>query len=71
MGGSPFLVAISIRKVCGGNRTRKGADTHQVLSTAARTARQRRPDPLMLIAEMLRAREPADPEAFGLPAPPA
>ncbi len=30
--------AVVIRKVCGGNRTRKGADTQQVLSTVVRTA---------------------------------
>ena len=63
--------AVVIRKVCGGNRTRKGADTQQVLSTVVRTARQRRLDLPTLTAEMLRAREPAIPEAFGLPPPPA
>ena len=63
--------AVVIRKVCGGNRTRKGADTQQVLSTVVRTARQRGLDLPPLIAEMSRAREPAVPEAFGLPPPPA
>ncbi len=63
--------AVVIRKVCGGNRTRKGADTQQVLSSVVRTARQRGLDPPDLIAEMLHAREPAVPEAFGLPPPPA
>ena len=63
--------AVVIRKVCGGNRTRKGADTQQVLSTVVRTARQRRLDLPTLTAEMLRTREPAVPEAFGLPPPPA
>ena len=63
--------AVVIRKVCGGNRTRKGADTQQVLSTVVRTARQRGLDLPTLTAEMLRAREPAIPEAFGLPPPPA
>ena len=63
--------AVVIRKVCGGNRTRKGADTQQVLSTVVRTARQRRLDLPTLTAEILRAREPAIPEAFGLPPPPA
>ena len=60
-----------IRKVCGGNRTRKGADTQQVLSTVVRTARQRGLDLPTLTAEILRAREPVVPEAFGLPPPPA
>ncbi len=63
--------AVVIRKVCGGNRTRKGADTQQVLSTVVRTARQRGLDLPPLIAEMSRAREPAVPEAFGLSPPPA
>ena len=63
--------AVVIRKVCGGNRTRKGADTQQVLSTVVRTVSQRRLDLPMLTAEMLRAREPTIPEAFGLPPPPA
>ena len=60
-----------IRKVCGGNRTRKGADTQQVLSSVVRTVRQRGLDLPALTAEILRAREPAVPEAFGLPPPPA
>ena len=63
--------AVVIRKVCGGNRTRKGADTQQVLSTVVRTPRQRGLDLPPLIAEMLRARETLVPEAFGLPPPPA
>ena len=62
--------AVVIRKVCGGNRTRKGADTQQVLSTVVRTARQRNIDLPPLITEMSRARKPAVPEAFGLPPPP-
>ena len=32
--------AVVIRKVCGGNRTRRGADTQQVLSSVVRTARR-------------------------------
>ena len=63
--------AVVIRKVCGGNRTRKGADTQQVLSTVVRTVRQRGLDLPTLTAEMLRAPELATPEAFGLPPPPA
>ncbi len=60
-----------IRKVCGGNRTREGADTQRVLSTVVRTARQRGLDLPALFAETMRAREPAVPDAFGLPPPPA
>ena len=36
--------AVVTRKVCGGNRTRKGADTQQVLASVVRTARQRNLD---------------------------
>ena len=61
--------AVVIRKVCGGNRTRKGADTQQVLSTVVRVARQRGLDLPPLVAEMSRAREPAVPEALRLPSP--
>ena len=37
--------AVVTRKVCGGNRTRKGADTQQVLASVVRTARQRKTRP--------------------------
>ena len=63
--------AVVIRKVCGGNRTRHGADTQQVLASIVRSARQRRLDLPPLIAAMLRAPEPAVPELLGLPPPPA
>ena len=51
--------AVVIRKVCGGNRTRRGADTQQVLSSVVRTARQRGLDVPGLFAEMLRAPAPS------------
>ncbi len=63
--------AVVIRKVCGGNRTRHGADTQQVLASVVRTARQRHLDLPPLIATMLRATDPVVPDAFGLPPPPA
>ena len=63
--------AVVIRKVCGGNRTRKGADTQQVLASVVRTARQRHLDLPPLIATMLRATGPVVPDVFGLPPPPA
>ena len=67
--------AVVTRKVCGGNRTRKGADTQQVLSSVVRTARQRALDLASLVATMLRAPEPAlepvVPEVLGLPPPTA
>ena len=62
--------AVVIRKVCGGNRTRHGADTQQVLASVVRTARQRNLDLPPLIAAMLRAAEPVVPELLGLPPPP-
>ena len=63
--------AVVIRKVCGGNRTRKGADTQQVLASVVRTARQRNLDLPALFATMLRAPDSIVPDAFGLPPPPA
>ena len=63
--------AVVIRKVCGGNRTRKGADTQQVLASVVRTARQRNVDLPALFATMLRAPEPIVPDVFGLPPPSA
>ena len=44
--------------VCGGNRTRHGADSQQVLASVVRTARQRDLDLPPLIATMLRATGP-------------
>ena len=63
--------AVVTRKVCGGNRTRKGADTQQVLASVVRTARQRNLDLPALFATMLRAAAPVVPDEFGLPPPPA
>ena len=63
--------AVVIRKVCGGNRTRKGADTQHVLASVVRTARQRNVDLPALFATMLRAPEPIVPDVFGLPPPSA
>ena len=63
--------AVVIRRVGGGNRTRKGADTQQVLASVVRTARQRSLDLPALFATMLRAPEPIVPNVFGLPPPSA
>ena len=63
--------AVVTRKVCGGNRSRKGADTQQVLASVVRTARQRDLDVPALIATMLRASDPLVPDELGLPPPPA
>ena len=63
--------AVVIRKVCGGNRTRHGADTQQVLASVVRTP------PLngtstcrRWVATMLRAPVRIVPDLFGLPPPP-
>ena len=61
--------AVATRKVCGGNRTRRGADTQQVLASVMRTARQRHLDPRALITTMLCAREPVVPDTLALPPP--
>ena len=61
--------AVVTRKVCGGNRTRRGADTQQVLAGVVRTARQRGLDPGPLIVAMLRAPGLVAPEALALPPP--
>ena len=62
--------AVVIRKVCGGNRTRKGADTQQVLASVVRTARQRHLDLPPLITAMLRGVEPVVPKLLAMsPAP--
>jgi transposase len=51
----PVVVA---RKICGGNRTRRGADKQQVLATVVRTARQRRLDLGTVFTTLLRAPRP-------------
>ena len=63
--------AVVIRKVCGGNRTRKGADTQQVLASVVRTARQRNLNLPALVATMLRAPDSIVPDGFNLPPPTA
>ncbi len=61
--------AVVTRKVCGGNRTRRGANTQQVLASVVRTARQRKLDTRALITTLLCAPEPVVPEALDLPPP--
>ncbi len=61
--------AVVTRKVCGGNRTRRGADTQQVPAGVVRTARQRNLDLPALLATMLCAPEPVVPDALALPPP--
>ena len=56
--------AVVTRKVCGGNRTRKGADTQQTLASLVATARQRHLELAPLIDAILRAPQPAVPETL-------
>jgi len=50
--------AVVTRKNWGGNRTRAGADTWQILTSVLRTAAQQARDPVTLLAELLRAPAP-------------
>jgi transposase len=56
--------AVVTRKMCGGgNRTRRGADSQQVLASVLRTADQRGVDPTDLVVTLLRAPRPV-PDVF-------
>ena len=59
--------AVVNRKICGGNRTPRGAQTQQVLASVLRTARQRHVDPHDLFTTLLRAPRPIVPGAFQAP----
>ena len=61
--------AVVTRKVCGGNRTRHGADTQQVLASVVRTAHQRDLNLAPLIATMLRATNAIVPDGLQRPPP--
>ena len=61
--------AVVTRKVCGGNRTRHGADTQQVLASVVRTAHQRNLDLAPLIATILRATNAIVPHELQRPPP--
>ena len=65
----PIRPAVVTRKVCGGNRTRKGADTQQVLSSVVRNARQRKLDLPELIRTMLCAPTAIVRDVLALPPP--
>ena len=56
--------AVVNRKICGGNRTPRGAQTQQVLTSVVRTAHQRRLDLNEVFATLLRAPCPLVPAAF-------
>jgi hypothetical protein len=46
------------RKVSGGNRSRRGADTQQILASVVHTARLRGLDARAVLVDLLRARRP-------------
>ena len=50
--------AVVTRKVWGGNRNEHGAHTQEVLMSVLRTARQRKLEPLPLLANLLRSPQP-------------
>jgi transposase len=56
--------AVVTRKVWGGNRTWRGADAQQMLSSVIRTAHQRHLNPHAVLVSMLHAREPIVTPAF-------
>jgi transposase len=60
--------AIVNRKSWGGNRTPKGARTRQITISMICTARQQNIDPVELMANAQRSREPAVSELITLPA---
>jgi transposase len=53
--------AVVTRKVCGGNRSTRGADTQQILASVLRTACQRQLNPHAVLVRLLRARTPIVP----------
>jgi transposase len=56
--------AVVTRKVCGGNRSPRGAASQQVLASVIRTAQQRQLNPHDILVSMLRARTPLVPEVL-------
>lgn len=53
--------AVIARKVCGGNRTRRGADTQEVLTSVVRTISQRDLDLTTVLTTILRSPHPTVP----------
>lgn len=50
--------AVVTRKVCGGNRTPRGAETQQMVASVLRRCSQRQSDPLELLVALQRSPEP-------------
>ena len=61
--------AVVNRKVCGGNRSARGADTQQVLTSVIRTAHQQHLSATDVLVELLHARRPVVSPALQLRAP--
>ena len=61
--------AVVNRKICGGNRTPRGAQTQQILASVVRTARQRHVALNDLFTTLLRAPRPTVPSACFSPTP--
>lgn len=59
--------AVVTRKVCGGNRTWRGADTQAVLASVLQTLHLRHQDPIPVLTELLRAPRPTVPLALAQP----
>lgn len=61
--------AVAMRKVCGGNRSARGAQTQQVLASVLRTTHQRGLNPTTILVTLLRAPTPIVPLALQAPPP--
>jgi len=59
--------AVVNRKICGGNRTPRGAQTQQILASVVRTARQRHVDCTELFTALLRAPHPTVAASLQMP----
>lgn len=59
--------AVVNRKICGGNRTPRGAQTQEILASVIRTARQRLVDLTELFTTLLRSPRPTVPKALQAP----
>ena len=59
--------AVVNRKICGGNRTPRGAQTQEILASVIRTARQRHIDLTELFTTLLRRPRPTVPNALQPP----
>jgi transposase len=61
--------AVVNRKISGGNRTRRGADAQQILSSVIQTARLRQLDTRTALVDLLRAPQPTAAPAFLVASP--